>query len=97
MFVTMMEYRHPVARSKAVRFLACRRDGLLTNRDRALKLLLARTLGGKKLWAPLPQCPYSNIPLISTRKAVLDLGQPWRYLCFSPPQQSIRQTAGGFA
>src|SRR5438045_9684665 len=29
MFVTMMEYRHPVARSKAVRFLAWRRDGLV--------------------------------------------------------------------
>ena len=29
MLVTMMEYRQPVARSKAVRFLACRRDGLV--------------------------------------------------------------------
>ena len=29
MFVQMMEYRHPVTRSKAVRFLACRRDGLV--------------------------------------------------------------------
>ena len=29
MFVQMMEYRHPVARSKAVRFLACRREGLV--------------------------------------------------------------------
>jgi hypothetical protein len=28
MLVMMMEYRQPVARSKAVRFLACRRDGL---------------------------------------------------------------------
>ena len=25
----MMEYRHPVARSKAVRFFICRRDGLV--------------------------------------------------------------------
>src|SRR5216683_5644467 len=29
MLVTMMEYRHPVARSKAVRFPACRREGLV--------------------------------------------------------------------
>jgi len=29
MFVQMMEYRQPVARSKAVRFLAWRRDGLV--------------------------------------------------------------------
>jgi len=29
MFVTMMEYRQPVAGSTAVRFLACRRDGLV--------------------------------------------------------------------
>src|SRR3954469_4568843 len=28
MLVTMIEYRQPVARSKAVRFLACRRNGL---------------------------------------------------------------------
>ena len=44
MFVQMMEYRQPVAFSKAVRFCACRRDGFVrrTIQRRASGQLAAR-------------------------------------------------------